>query len=222
MVMDKENRKKEILDAYHFRHATRQFDPRSSIPEDDFQFILETGRLSPSSNGLEPWKFLVVQNEELRAELREHAYGAYRQLDTASHFVVVLARKGLTYGSPYVIKQLTEVKGIPRDVFDGMADPWKMFFEDFQLQEEKAIFDWAAKQTYIAMGNMMTAAAMIGIDSCPIEGFAPAEIDRILDRHGLLGGGEFGVSAMIAFGYRAIEPRAKTRQTIDQVTRWIR
>ncbi|MEC2164969.1 nitroreductase family protein, partial [Bacillus velezensis] len=80
------DKKQQIIEAYQFRHATKEFDPEKKISESDFEFILETGRLSPSSLGLEPWKFVVVQNPELREKLREFTWGAQKQLPTASHF----------------------------------------------------------------------------------------------------------------------------------------
>ncbi|MBN4863246.1 NAD(P)H-dependent oxidoreductase, partial [Staphylococcus sp. EG-SA-32] len=85
-----------IIDAFHFRHATKEFDPTKKISDEDFNTILETGRLSPSSLGLEPWHFVVVQNKELREKLKAYSWGAQKQLDTASHFVLIFARKNVT------------------------------------------------------------------------------------------------------------------------------
>ena len=85
--------KQEILDAFQFRHACKEFDHRKIIPIDDFEFILETARLSPSSFGLEPWYFVVVQDTALREQLKANAWGAPVKLDTASHFVLCLTMK---------------------------------------------------------------------------------------------------------------------------------
>ncbi|MBW7452653.1 NAD(P)H-dependent oxidoreductase [Paenibacillus sepulcri] len=219
--MNTNTTKKEVLDAYHFRHAAKTFDPTKKIPEEDFRFILETGRLSPSSNGLEAWKFLVVQNPELREELRPFAYGAYNQLPTASHMVVILARKGLVPESPYIFDQLTKVKKYPAEKVRNNVGAWHDFFDSFHLDNEQARTAWAAKQTYIALGNMMTSAAMIGVDSCAIEGFLPDRINEIFAKQGLLGDDEYEVSVMVAFGYRAKEPHDKTRRTMEQVSEWI-
>jgi nitroreductase len=84
--------KEQILEAYRYRHACKEFDPNRLIDDADFEFILETGRLSPSSFGFEPWKFLVVQNMQLREKLRVVSWGAQKQLPTASHYLVVLVR----------------------------------------------------------------------------------------------------------------------------------
>lgn len=82
-----------IIDAFHFRHATKQFDASKTISNEDFETILEAGRLSPSSLGLEPWKFVVVQSKTLRDKLKPHSWGAQKQLDSASHFMLIFARK---------------------------------------------------------------------------------------------------------------------------------
>jgi nitroreductase len=224
-MIDREAKKKEILEAFHFRHATKAFDPDRKIPEEDFNFILEAARLSPSSVGYEPWKFVVVQNKELREKLREVSWGAQGQLPTASHFVLVLARtiKDTKYDSEYVKNQMLNVKQIPEDIFAKMLVRYKTFQEDdlHLLDNDRAIFDWACKQTYIALGNMMTAAALIGIDSCPIEGFDFDKVNHLLEEEGLLEDGHLALSVMAAFGYRANEPRPKTRKAMKDIVEWI-
>ncbi|EVU51587.1 NAD(P)H-flavin oxidoreductase [Staphylococcus aureus H31276] len=104
------NMNQTIMDAFHFRHATKQFDPQKKVSKEDFETILESGRLSPSSLGLEPWKFVVIQDQALRDELKAHSWGAAKQLDTASHFVLIFARKNVTSRSPYVQHMLRDIK----------------------------------------------------------------------------------------------------------------
>jgi len=223
--MNQDNVKKQVLDAFHFRHATKQFDPNKKISDKDFEYILETGRLSPSSIGIEPWKFVVVQNPEWRERLREIAWGAGGQLPTASHFVIILARtiKDAKYDSEYISDHLRTVKKFPVDVLREIPERYKNFQEKFGvLQSERTIFDWSSKQTYIALANMMTAAAHIGIDSCPIEGFNYKLVHDFLEEKGLLENGSFDVSVMVAFGYRAVVPRPKTRKPIGDVVKWIK
>ncbi|MFP7471620.1 NAD(P)H-dependent oxidoreductase [Niallia taxi] len=218
-----DTKKQEILDAFNFRHATKVFDPTKKISKEDFSFILETGRLSPSSVGYEPWKFLIVQNKEFRERLKEVAWGAQGQLPTASHFVIILARTDARYDSEYVWQLQKNVKHIPEDIIEKMKSAYKSFQEGMKLLEsDRALFDWASKQTYIALGNMMTAAAQIGIDSCPIEGFSPEKVNQLLEEKGLLENGKLAVSAMVAFGYRAENPdRPKTRRAMEDVVQWI-
>ena len=79
-----------IINAFNFRHATKEFDPEKKVSESDFHTILETGRLSPSSLGLEPWRFVVIENEDLKEKLKPYSWGAQKQLNTASRFVLFL------------------------------------------------------------------------------------------------------------------------------------
>ncbi|TWT25800.1 NAD(P)H-dependent oxidoreductase [Planomicrobium sp. CPCC 101110] len=223
---NKEAKKQEILEAFQFRHATKQFDPEKKISDEDFEFILETGQLSPSSVGYEPWKFVVVQNEELRGKLREVSWGAQGQLPTASHFLVILARtiKDTKYDSAYVENLMLNVKKVPEDIFGQMKVRYKSFQEnDLKLLEsERSMLDWAGKQTYLALANMMTAAAQIGIDSCPIEGFQFEKVQEVLEEADLLEDGHLAVSAMVAFGYRSQEPRPKTRKPMSDIVQWVK
>ncbi|MDN4602768.1 NAD(P)H-dependent oxidoreductase [Paenibacillus sp. F6_3S_P_1C] len=215
--------KETVLNAYHFRHATKQFDASRLIPAEDFEYILETGRLSPSSIGLEPWKFLIVQNPDLRKRLSEVSSGAQKQLAAASHFIVILARSDASYNSPYAEYMLKEIKGMPDDVFELTREAYGKFQNNQRILENpRTILDWASKQIYIALGNMMTAAALIGIDSCPIEGFNYEGVHSILEEEGLLEDGLWDVSVMAAFGYRAEDPpREKSRQPLEKITQWI-
>ncbi|MGR9049553.1 NAD(P)H-dependent oxidoreductase [Halobacillus faecis] len=224
-MSDKETKKQEILDAARFRHATKQFDPDQTIPEDDFKFILEVGRLSPSSFGFEPWRFVVVQNPELRQKIKDTAWGAYGKLPDASHFVIFLARtrKDTQYDSEYLQDHFKNVKQLPDDFLEKYLSRIEEFQkEDFDLLEgDRPLYDWAGKQTYIALSNMMTAAAEIGIDSCPIEGFNINKMNELLESEGLLEDGSFRISVMCAFGYRAQEQPEKSRRSFDDVVKWV-
>lgn len=224
--MNKDAKKQEILEAFQFRHATKEFDPEKKISDEDFAFILETGRLSPSSFGFEPWRFVVIQNQELREQLKPVSWGAQKQLPTASHYVVMLARtaEDMMYDSAYIEYMMKEVNNLPKEAYEAISGFYKTFIEsDFKLLgNNRAMFDWAAKQVYIALGNMMTAAAQIGIDSCPIEGFDQAKVQAILEKEGVLEGGNFEVAVMVGFGYRVNEPRPKVRQDLNDVVKWIK
>ncbi|GEQ01132.1 putative NAD(P)H nitroreductase [Staphylococcus arlettae] len=160
----------KIIEAFQFRHATKRFDATKKISEQDFTTILEAGRLSPSSLGLEPWKFLVIQNADLRNKLRDISWGAQGQLDTASHFVLALARKNVTSQSPYVQHIIRNIKQYAEETIPAVEKKYDDFQTNFHINDnERSLVDWASKQTYIALGNMMTSAALLGIDSCPIE-----------------------------------------------------
>lgn len=216
--------KKKFLDAMNFRHACKSFDETKKISEDDFSFILETGRLSPSSFGFEPWQFLIIQNSNLREKLKEFTWGGQGQLPTASHYVIILARKkqDMVYDSKYISHMMKDIQNLPEDIVKMKGSFYEKFQkEDFELiNNDRAMFDWATKQTYIALGNMMTGAASIGIDSCPIEGFDMNKTTKFIKEELNIDTEEFGVSCMVAFGYRKIEPREKTRQEINDLVKW--
>ncbi|ENH96650.1 NAD(P)H-flavin oxidoreductase [Gracilibacillus halophilus YIM-C55.5] len=225
MTQEKQETKQAIIDAFHFRHATKKFDANKTIPEDDFQFIMETAHLSPSSFGFEPWRFLVIQNEALREKIKETSWGARGKIMDCSHFVIVLARtkKDTRYDSAYLQDHLKNVLQFPEEAADGLLQMVENFQkEDFAiLEDEDRMADWASKQTYIALGNMMTAAAQIGIDSCPIEGFPMKEMNDLLREEGLLDDESFSISVMAAFGYRANDPAPKKRRPFDDVVKWV-
>lgn len=217
--------KQAILDAYHFRHACKEFDPTKKISKEDFDFILETGRLSPSSFGYEPWQFVVIQDMSLREKLLPLTWGAQKTLPTASHYMAILVRKGseLRYDSAYLLDIMRRIKGMNDEAVAKRTSVFRKFEEsDFKLLEsERALFDWGCHQAYIALGNMMTAAAMIGIDSCPIEGFEKEPAERILTDDGVLDPAEFGLAVMVAFGYRVNPQTPKTRREMGEVVRWV-
>ena len=216
--------KQTVLNALHFRHACKSYDATKKIPADDFVYILETARLSPSSFGLEPWRFLVVQNPALREELRDIAWGAADKIMDCSHFVILLARTQAAMQTDYQEKIWGGAHGMPPETVEMMQKLFKKFAEtDFAIADNPRSFnDWASKQTYIALANMMTAAALIGVDSTPIEGFQKENVEKLLSGKGFINLDEYRVSVMVAFGYRAGEPkRAKTRQAVDDVVDWI-
>ncbi|PJE78988.1 putative NAD(P)H nitroreductase YfkO [invertebrate metagenome] len=223
----------QVQNAFHFRHATKVFDPTKKISEASFATILEAARLSPSSFGFEPWQLLVIQSPEKRELFREFSWGANGssktdrtagQLGTASHFVVLLAHTDATmkHHSDYLRHFMSEVKKLPAEIVDFYHHAYQKFQEnDFHIEGKRQITDWCCKQAYIALGNMMTAAAFLGIDSCPIEGFEKDKAAEVLEKHFDIDPVLYSPASMAAFGYRAQEPAyRKTRRPIDQVAQW--
>lgn len=218
-------KRQEILDAFQFRRAIKSFDPSKKISEEDFNLILEAARLSPSSVGYEPWKFLIIQNQEFREKLKEITPGARGTLPTASHFVIILARtiKDTKYDSEYAKNQSLNA-GLPAEMYDQIKEAYKEFQENQQnlLVNERTMLDWAGKSTYIPFANMMTVAAFLGIDSCPIEGFHYDKVQKLLEEENLLEDGHLAVSAMVAFGYREDEPKfPRVRKDMKEIVQWI-
>lgn len=214
--------KQQVLEAFHFRSACRYYDVNKKISREDMEYILELGRLSPSSVGSEPWQFLVLQNEALREKIAPVTWGIKHPMNEMSHLVVLLAKKNARYDSAFFRNSL-ERRGLTPEQIEATLSRYKTFqTEDIQITDsERTLFDWCSKQTYIALANMMTGAAMIGIDSCPIEGFHYESVNRILSEAGLFDANEWGVSCMVTFGYRSKEIKKKYRKPADEVIKWI-
>jgi nitroreductase len=213
-----------LLAAWHFRHACKRFDPNRRIPDDDFAAILEAGRLSPSSFGFEPWRFLIIEDRPLREKLRAVTWGGQGQLPTASHVVVLLARRDMRWDSDYLLRHMREVKRLDEAAIDARRERVQRFQEsDFRLLDHPdGVFEWSCRQVYIALANMMMAAALLEIDSCPIEGFQRAEVEALLDNEGLLDPAVWGVAVMAAFGYRVDPAPTKTRWPHEEVVVWVK
>lgn len=205
----KENLKKAMV----FRNATKLFDATRKISQENLEFILEAGRLSPSSFGVEPWKFVVVQNQELK-EAIEQASWNQKQVSTSSDLLIILARKDVRSRDAYTEKQLRRF-GLPEEGFQSFK---KLYCDWVDGRDDHTIEMWSEKQCYIAAGNMMTAAAYIGIDSCPIEGFLHEKVDAILG----IDTAVFQSAIVIPFGYRASEPYAKHRLSLEEVVDFIK
>ena len=220
--MNPSDRNQKVLDVFRFRFACKRFDPAKVISREDFETILEVARLSPTSFGFEPWKMIVLSDERVKKALDPLAWGARNSLAGASHFVILLARKkpDTLYSSDFISHMMRDVQKLPPEVAEQRREKFRVFQEsDFELLEsDRAMFDWASKQSYLVLANMLTAAAMLGIDSCPIEGFQQRAVDELLAAEGLLDPERFGVSVMAGFGYRAEPPKhEKTRQPLEDL-----
>ena len=186
-----------LLAAHQWRYATKAFDPSKKIPDAAWSVLEKTLVLSPSSYGLQPWKFLVVTDPAKREALVPHSWNQ-RQVADASHLVVFAVKEKMdeTHVDRFIART-AEVRGVPSGSLDGYRN---MMVSDVVRGPRSAWSkEWAARQAYIALGNFMTTAALLGIDTCPMEGLDPAKYDDIL---GLAGSGYSTVVACPA-GYRA-------------------
>ncbi len=220
------NNAKQILDAFHFRHACKKYDPQRAVSQEDFDTILEAARLSPSSFGFEPWHLIVLRDETIKQKLYPIAWGARNSIDGASHLVLLLARKkaDTLADAPYITHLMRDIHHLPGEMLEKRRAVYHNFLKnDFRLLgDDRALFDWASKQTYIMLANMMTTAALLGVDSCPIEGFDQNAVDELLADEGLMDPAHFGISVMVSFGYRANQPaHEKTRQPLADLVQWV-
>lgn len=178
-----------------WRYATKLFDPSKIIPESDWQTLERTLVLTPSSFGLQPWQFHVVTNPEVKARLRPASWNQ-SQITDASHIVVFAIKKDLSVAEiDRFIARTAEVRSVP-------AASLEKFRQMLIRSLESASFDineWATRQVYIALGFFMATAALMGIDTCPIEGFEPQKYDEILGLPSL----GYGSCVVAAAGYRS-------------------
>lgn len=203
-----------FLDAMNFRHACKKFDPTQHIPSDQFQQILEFGRLSPSSFGMEPWRFVVVQTPELKEQLRVACWNQ-PQITESSHVVVILAKtEAVKPGTDYV-ETIFRRRGLPEEAFRGYLARYGHHHAT-EIDPYINTLAWASKQCYLALANMMTGAASLGIDSCPIEGFSKQDVETLLE----IDTQHYGVAVVVTFGYRAGEQTPRLRQPLDAMVEY--
>lgn len=206
---------KDFFTAMQFRHACKQFNPEQQISEDDFDRILEFGRLSPSSFGMEQWKFIVVQSPEKRAMLKEACWGQ-AQITESSHVVVILAKIATIKPNTDYVKALFKRRNLPETAFNTYVEKYASYFET-EIDPYMNTFAWSSKQCYIALANMMTGAASLGIDSCPIEGFSRQAVDSFLQ----LDTQELQTAVIVTFGYRTGQQTPCFRQSKEQTVDYI-
>lgn len=225
--MDRQKIKDMIEEASQFRAAIRVYNDRQ-VSREDMEFLLDIAHQSPSSVGLEGWRFIAFDNHkvdsQLTADLKAISWGAQPQLDTASHFILLVAEKNARYSSESMRQSLIRRGLTSEEDLTSRLELYKAFqTRDMTMaDDERALFDWTAKQTYIAMGNIMSSAALLGLDTCPIEGFNWEEANRILDEAGIIDQTKEGLASMISVGYRLRDPKhQKTRKPREEVVSWL-
>lgn len=200
----------EFLEAMAFRHACKRFDATKKIPEDQFESMLEVCRTSPSSFGMEPWRLIVVRNENLRKALKPSCWNQHQITECSELVIFTTDNDVVRSGTPYV-RKMFERRGLPAEAVDAYMGVYKNYLEPIE-SDELLLQNWTAKQCYIACANMMTYAATLKIDSCPIEGFDREEVEAILDLPE-----ECSVALICAFGYRVNPQSEQTRLPINQI-----
>ena len=205
----------EVRKALQFRHACKNFDPTKKIPDDILRDIRECARLSPSSFGMEPSKFLVLKNTELRQTFRKACWDQ-PQITDSSDVIVILDKKDKTLpGSDYV-KQKFMRRNLDTDAEAAYLERYQNHYEA-EIEPLMSNYAWDSKQCYIALSNIMTSAASAGVDSCPIEGFNKTETEKALQ----LDTSEFEVVVIVALGYRAGEQTPRLRMNFDEAVEFI-
>ena len=208
----------QLLDALNWRYATKKFDPARKIPADLWSALEQALVLSPSSFGIQPWKFIVVTDPAVKASLVPISWGQ-KQPAECSHFVVFAVKRGLGEADlDRYLARTAEVRGIPVDSLAGFKN---VMLGSIEKARAGGYLDtWQTHQIYIALGQFMAGAALLEIDACPMEGIDPAQYDEVL---GLAGTGYATVVACAA-GYRAADDKYATTQKVrflpeDVITR---
>ena len=196
----------------NWRYATKKFDPNKKVSPKDLDNLLEALSLSASSYGLQPYRIFVVEDREIREKLKPIAWGQ-SQITDSSH-LIVLANQA-TFGNELVddyIDNVSTTRGIPFKDLEGYAEFMKSKLVSLS---ESAKATWTASQTYIALGNLLSAAADLKIDSCPMEGFDNTEFNKIL------GLNEKGLNAavLVAIGYRSEADRTQHNKKVRKSKR---
>jgi len=202
--------------AMNFRHACKVFDDTKKVSDEDIKFILEAGRKSPSSFGMEGWKFLVITNEELKAKIRPFCWNQ-PQITTSSHLVILLTNIDSVKPKSGQPEKRFKRREMPQEKLDFYLNLYETHLTK-ELSTDENVHHWTSKQVYLAAGNMMTAAAYIGIDSCPIEGFEKEKVEEVLS----LDTTKNQVAMVLPFGYRINEQSTQQRLPFDEVVEFIK
>jgi nitroreductase len=187
----------KLIESLNWRYATKIFDVAKKIPADVWLTLEQALVLTPTSYGLQPYQFLIVQDAAARAKLLPHSWGQKQVVD-CSHFVVFTARTEMTEADvDKLIQRTTKL----RKLVPGALNAYRGMMVDDVVNgpRGKAAHEWAARQVYIALGSLMTCAAVLGVDACPMEGFVPVEYDKVLN----LNGSGYATVVACALGYRA-------------------
>ena len=186
----------DLLSSLNTRYATKVFDTTKQVSDEDLEKLLEAIRLSASSFGLQPYKVLVVTNPEIRAELRKASWGQPQITDSSALLVFAVKSTITTDTVDEFINLVAETRHAPKE---ALSEYQNMMNGTVGSRTPEQLENWASKQAYIALGFGLVSSAILGIDSCPMEGFSPDDYDRILelDKLGLKS------KVVLAVGYRS-------------------
>lgn len=191
----------KLIEALHWRYAVKKFDSTKKIDDQTWKAIEDALVLTPSSYGLQPWKFVIVTDKSIMQKLTASSWGQ-KQIEDCSHLVVIAVKEKMDVEHVnHYINSIVEQRGVNPLELEGLK---KMMISDIvNGPRSEVAFEWAARQAYIALGNLLTVSAVLGVDTCPMEGIIPVKYDEIL---GLAGTGYKTVVAC-PVGYRATDDK---------------
>jgi nitroreductase len=195
----------QLIEQLTWRYAVKKFDPAKTIPAAIWQAIEQAIILTPSSYGLQPWKFVVITDPDIKSQLPAISWNQFQPRD-CSHMVVLAARE--TMNAEYVdsyMNSVCSVRGLPTNAMSGYRSVLVTTIEKMETH-----LDWNARQVYIALGQLMVAAALLGVDACPMEGIVAEEYDKLLELEGT------GYKSIVAcaLGYRHPEDKQSSAKKV--------
>ncbi len=186
-------------DALLWRYATKKFDPTKKLTQEQVDYLMNAGRLAPTSFGLQPFKILVITDQKTKEQLSPAAFNQAQIIDSSAVFVLAANKSGLTAQDvDSFITLVSQTRGVPVDTLAGFRQTLLDFSTRATTEQQ---IEWIKKQLYIVLGVMMSAAAMSAIDSCPMEGFNPSEVDKVLGLEAL----GLTSAVLLSVGYRATD-----------------
>ncbi len=204
----------ELLEKLNWRYATKRFDKSRKLGPEQLNTLLQAADLAPSSYGLQPFSLIVVENDAVKEKLSPAAYNQ-PQVTEASYVLIWAARTDLS--EVHVEEYVERIARIRRISTEDLAENEKTMKNSVNKRTPEQRFNWAARQAYISLGFLLSAAAFYDIDACPQEGFKNAEFDKILGLE------EKGLSSVVmaTVGYRseedATQHQKKVRKTLDEL-----
>ncbi len=204
----------ELLQSLNWRYATKDFDPQKKISTCTWQAIEQSMVLTPSSFGLQPWKFITVTDPKIKKAMLDHSWNQHQVVD-CSHMVVLCAKSSVTDTDIDTwVDRLAEIRQVDKESLNEYAGMMRGFISHM---DEAATLTWAKHQVYIALGQLMATAAVLDIDACPMEGIIPTEYDKLIGTEG----SGYLTTVACAMGYRSTDDKyaelAKVRYAPDQV-----
>ncbi len=198
----------QLVHQLEWRYSSKIFDAGKKISPEDWRALERALVLTSSSYGLQPWKFIVVTDEATRKKLTSLSWNQ-KQVESCSHYIVIAHRT--TVDEPYIVdhmQTISDTRGTPIEKLDGYKK--NILGDLLHGSRSKNVPEWAARQCYIALGNFITAAAMLGIDTCPMEGLDPAGYDKVLG----LENSSYKTLVACAAGYRSPEDKLQHQKKV--------
>ena len=197
----------DIIKNLNWRYATKKFDSSKKIKDEDFEVIKESLRLVPTSYGLQPLKFIVVESPELREELQPISYNQSQIVD-ASHLIIICSYRDLNeiHIDEY-LANISSTRNVPEDMIKGYGDFMKLTIGKMENDQK---FQWNKNQAYIALGQLMHTCATLNVDATPMEGFNAKDYDKLLG----LPDQNLTASLVVPMGYRHEDDEAQHQKKV--------